>query len=419
MTRVIIALLICAAIALGVWMFYDAAYTASRGGVDLPIYSARRHDPYGSAALRDLLAELDVPVHTLDRPRLRDDERGVLLQVLPIDRADLEWRVPGGAPAYGIATDHLRAWIARGNTVVQFTRGQTGLMASFDLTVAEDPGGRLMAAAIEQHQVHGAFPSSMPGAPCSVEWTARGRERAGTGGEEPDLMLWRSPRAFDLGPDTAWRVLATFDGRPVAAELRHGNGRFVAVGSPGPVLNHGIGRGGNLEFVLGLVGDGPVYLDEWSHGIGNAGTLVGLMREFGLMPALLQLLVVLAFYVWSVRGQHPPDVEPPARARARSEQVDVLGNLYERVLTPAQTRERARDEVVRRVAAALGCSVGDVERGKISPGPDTGRRLNEIVQTLRRLSQAQSEKRDRADVARALTLSSQFLEESSHVRTPS
>ncbi|MFO7898489.1 MAG: DUF4350 domain-containing protein, partial [Planctomycetota bacterium] len=362
---------------------------------------------------------LDVPVHTLDRPRLRDDERGVLIQILPIDRGDLERRVPGGAPTYGIATDHLRAWIARGNTVVQFTRDQTALMSSFGLTVADDFGVRLMAADIEKHQVEGGFPGSLPGSSCRVQWTADGRERAGPAGEERDLALWRSPRVFDIGPEAAWRPLATSHGRPAAAELRHGNGRFVVVGSPSPVLNHGIDRGGNLEFVLGLLGDGPVYFDEWSHGIGNAGTLIGLIREFGLMPALLQFLVVLAFYVWSVRGRHPPDVEPPARARARAEQVEVLGNLYERVLTPDQTRQRARDEVIRRVAAGLGCSVADVERGKIRPGPEPDRRVNEIVRTLRRLSQAQSEKRDRADVARALTLSSQFLEETSHVRKPS
>jgi hypothetical protein len=110
--------LIFAAVAL----FYFEARDASRAGDTTPLYSVRRHDPYGTAALRDLLVETGVKVRNLERPRLERTDQGTLVQVLPLPKN------PYSYDETQAQSSALLQWIADGNTVIQFTRWRTELM---------------------------------------------------------------------------------------------------------------------------------------------------------------------------------------------------------------------------------------------------------------------------------------------------
>ena len=70
----------------------------------------------------------------------------------------------------------------------------------------------------------------------------------------------------------SFRAIAQRDGPGkaiVACEYRIGQGRLVVVGAPTPALNGMIGEAQNLDFLLSLIGKGPVILDDWMHGLGH------------------------------------------------------------------------------------------------------------------------------------------------------
>ena len=116
-----------------------------------------------------------------------------------------------------------------------------------------------------------------------------------------------------------WRPIAwleTDEGPVVAGEDRVGEGKLVIVGSTTPALNHSLGNVGNLEFLLTEIGNGPVIFDEWSHGIGRQATVMGFLRDVGLIPVLIQLAFVLLLYVRSTSGLRR-DADTPAPGNDR------------------------------------------------------------------------------------------------------
>lgn len=402
-----------AAVVFGLWAFYRLAATASRGGESNPLYSTRRYDPYGTAALRELLAERGVPARTLERPRLDAGDSGVLIQVIPLPPRFSLSRLFGRS--YQVHADHLKEWIAAGNTVVQLTRAHTGLMG--ELGIARADGGRPGGPApdIEKQQAKGLAPDKLRCPVAEAAWTPAGRELvAGRGGAAGPLML-RAPSGFEAGHAT-WRPLATVRGATVAAELRHGDGRLVVVGAPTPALNGAVDQGANLELLLALAGDGPVILDEWSHGIGHEGTIIGLIRQFGLMPVLVQVVFVLALYIWSTCGHRRPDLDELTRRRATADQIETLGYLYSQTLSSADTVARVEREVVRRVAGALRCSPEALESGNVRLGPDTAQAVERIREDVAALRAPPKAIRRDAPFAAALRRSHDFAKERSNAR---
>jgi len=414
MSRRLVILLCVVGIAAGLYAFHGLAYRASRGGEGVPAYSARRHDPYGTAALLDLLAERRIDADCLEGPRLPRGAHGVLIQVLPLSEPALNMVRGGGPQAFRIPVDHLREWIAEGNTVIQFSREHTPLMASFGLTALGALSLQSVASDIQEHEERGRPPDEMPGELVSADWTARAGELANLRRRHGARLMLRAARRFDLGRP-GWHALALDRGQPVAAELRHGKGRFIVVGAPTPVLNGGIEQGDNLEFVLGLVGTGPVLFDEWSHGIGHAGTILGLIQRFGLLGVLFQIVFVVGLYTWSTRGDRADVGLGTVRRRASSEQIQVLGYLYERVLSRRETAARVRHEVHRRLAAGLGGSPADVEAGRVTPKPEQAQDVKRIVDALKAIELAGARKQSESDLAAVLTWSSEFMKENARV----
>ena len=394
--------------------FYYLSAVASRGGEGTPLYSVRRHDPYGTAALYDLLLERGYQTRTLERPRLAKDARGLLIQTLPLKK---ECGFLGfGCCAYNpyqVHTEALLDWVARGNTVVQFTREETGLMQAIGVKLSR-LGDGASAAAVEEHQARGGFPKDLPGRLGEAKWTTHALEGLFHEPAKAAQLVVRSPATLKCSQARGWRALAHVGAATVAGQLSYGKGRVVIVSAPTPVLNGWINSAGNLAFVLALVGDGPAIVDEWSHGIGHSGTVIGLLRAYGLLPLIFQVVFVLALFTWSVRGQSCADVSDQVRGRSSSEQIKTLGHLYSQALDIDAVRARVREETLRRVAVALRVPTADIEKSRLKPeDAESVGRLMEVADALR--TPMRGSRLDAA-VARALTLSHQFIEEKAHDR---
>ena len=127
-------------------------------------------------------------------------------------------------------------------------------------------------------------------------------------------------------------------------------------------MNQSLGEYGNLDFLLAEIGNGPVIFDEWSHGIGREATIMGFLRDAGLVPVLLQIVFVLILYVWSTTGVRR-GAEPPApRQRSSIEQIQTLGYLYSRSLSSGVTLDRVRAKRIAGSAPRSRCDPVQIEK---------------------------------------------------------
>ncbi|MFA7236383.1 MAG: DUF4350 domain-containing protein, partial [Phycisphaeraceae bacterium] len=347
-----------AAAALGIWAFYQTAYVASRGGETAPLYSTRRYDPYGSAALDQLLRERRIPVRELQRPRLQPTDRGTLIQILhtpPREKShgdDLAQRMP--LPA-------LLDWIAAGNTLICCTRHDNPLLARLSLhpVTPTDPSDKSdefdsPADDIESAQAAGLSPDKLAWPAIHARWTSASSD------DPVRFITLRQPLEFDIEKSPDWKPLAFAGRRVVAAERRYHAGRVIVIGAPTIALNHSLDDADNLDVMLDLVGQGPVIFDDWSHGIGLTGSVIEILAQFGLVPVILQCILLVVVYHWSTRGHPPAHADASPRSRAAVEEIATLGRLYQQGLSPEQTAARVADIMLHRVAQHLRCAPADV-----------------------------------------------------------
>jgi hypothetical protein len=321
---------------------------------------------------------------------------------------------------YVVQMEDLRDWIARGNTVVQFSRERTELMNN--LSVPRSPKKETQgpyAPEIQRAQEKGEAPYDLPGSIERGEWLPAAGEALGLATWEAAPLRVRAPLHFGEKGTANWRPLARAKGGVVAGELRLEEGRLIVVGAPSPMLNAGLAEGGNLDFLLALVGEEPVIIDEWSHGIGHVGHVVGLIREVGLVPVIIQILFALVLYGWSVSGHQRPKDEEVRRKRSSVEQIKTLGFLYSRSLSETDAGRRVVQEVRSRLAAAFRCPVCELEERCGALSPKTASRTRNLLELL---PEGDSERQERdeqlsaAEMAKVLTRSHQILEEMTRER---
>ena len=376
--------------------FYQTASIATRGGDDAPIYSTRRYDPYGTAALRSLLAETGHDVRLLENAHLNDTQRGVLVQVLSNESKS------------NIEAKALLDWVAEGNSVVIFSRKVPDASEKLGLTFSSEGNASPNIWVAEKIERKVTPPNERP--VVTVPFVDdRFKDIAAAVLVEP----------VALKPETdesAWVPLLESDKNVFGWSRRHGSGEILVVGSPALPLNGWLTAGGNLDFLLRVFGDKTIYIDEWSHGFGSGGTIVGLLRDFGLTPMLLQLVFVVGLFAWNGRGQKL--AEPPVRHRGRSsvEQIKTLGYLYAQSMSPRKTLQLIDHEVRRRVAEKLRCPVEHVEqrlatlaaRDESKNQPPMG----DWLKTLKELEKSTlSPKKVEAELSRLLTESNRLLAE--------
>jgi len=398
-------------LAIGAWGFYELAVFTSRAGTTAPLYTPKRHDPYGTAALNEWLERRGRAMRLLKSPRQLRAAQGVLLQVLPIESNE-------GSRASGVdqqlSATRLKKWIAEGNTVVQLTRRRTALMAR--LQVPEGVISGTTAEALERQQREGKPPRDLPLPLRAYQWTDAAAALELPASASP-LML-RSARRYRINPVQAsgpasgastrpnpqattqpattppvrrqsatqsvaehWTPLARPRTRlrpgPVAGFVPHGAGRLIVIGAPTPALNQTLDKPGNLALMLALTDSGPVWFDAWSLGVGYTGSVMALIRQFGLVPALLQVVLVIVVYHWTGRGHQRTPPPRPRRRRSSSEQLQTLGYLYARSLPADELARRSYMLVLHRLAEALRWSVAEVELRLGFGGSAPGRRASQ------------------------------------------
>lgn len=394
---------------LGTWIFYHEAWIASRSGVDSPLYSVERFDPYGTAALYRLMKKQGHVVRLLRQPHIADDMKGVMIEVLPVNAND------GGAssaPATQPTTQpanrgyhnpsklpvkQVLDWVSRGNTLIQLTRARTAIMDRLAIAPwtpavkhrhAHKSRGAAQAPAapsatmLEKRQRHGVFPKDLfpvdyarwlPGARQAYHLTSFG-------------LAVRLPQYFARKGPRGWTPLASVRGRVIAGRIRHGKGTVIIVGAPTPALNHALGRGGNLNFLLQVIGNKPVIFNAWAHHLGEAGTLMGLIRRFGLLPALLQLILLALVYHWSTRGIKRVQRDHPPRPRSSVEQIQTLGYLYQQAMKDQDATERAVAEVRRRVACGLRCRVDQIQARLPHVDPSVAKQAQHLLEAAQQIT---------------------------------
>jgi ribosomal protein L37E len=375
-----------AAVVAGIVLFYRSAAVSSRSGNDVALYSVERYDPYGTAALRDLLADRGIENRTLERPTLLPTDNGVLIQVLPLPR----W--PDYGLSYRLSTRMLIDWMLEGNTVIQFSRKPTELMTELKIAPTTQPG-KDDANDVQNFEASGDAPDDTP-ARVYVALVNTAPPARGLGAESgPEwgyqrLLLW-SPMAFADQKAATWKPLARISAEKkdqvVAGRLAVGKGALIVVGAPTPILNGTIAAETNLDFLLDQIGNRPVIFDEWSHHIGHEATIISFIHDVGLMPFLLQLAVIALLYVWSTTGYPTPPAPAVARQRSSIEQIQTLGYLYNRSFSPPVTCARVSAEAKRRVAEALRCPVADLGTRVQSLKPALQRKLQSLMQRLEQL----------------------------------
>ncbi len=173
----------------------------------------------------------------------------------------------------------------------------------------------------------------------------------------PPLIWLAMPSRFECRmarTKAIWRPLLTYHGQSLAIERRYGKGHIVLLGSPWPLLNGGIDKGSNLEFLMSIIGHKPVIFNEWGLGIGGQMTTLDLISQFGLAAFGFQVLVLLVAALWEARRfpqRHP--ISNRAVVASNIEQIAMLGRLYQRSLSQAEIRARVAAEVHSRLAAGL------------------------------------------------------------------
>ncbi|MGC8625126.1 MAG: hypothetical protein ACP5VQ_07650 [Phycisphaerae bacterium] len=381
-----------------IWLLASVAWTTSRGAAQMPLYSAYRFDPYGSAALEQFLQASGHKVTLLTHPILPDNAAGVLINVTPPYKSGMLENYSTGKHY----NPQLLRWIASGNTLIDFTQNPTGLTDHFKIHVVgliglprsdkhRHQGKKLAKKKRGEHQrkprhhrmrMPGIFP----------KWLTVMRK-----GDNPRQLQrwihnvpwnyyataatpWPVPRrtiqvlapAYLMVPkkDKHWRILAQRKSGPVAIERSLGKGRVVLIGSPWPMLNGGIARAGNLEFLRTIIGNKPVILDQWSLGIGHNYTTLDILRRYGLLPALLELILLFIAYAWSCRG-YPSEKCSASKTMTRSsmEHIAMLGRLYESALSEPEIFQRVKQEILHRMAMAMRCRPDQIAE-KIRKQPD-------------------------------------------------
>lgn len=372
-------------------------------------YSTYSAGPLGTRAIHDLVRSHGHPTQRWVEDLEGLPERGVLValggclatQRRPLSRYEQET---------------LLAWVRRGGTLMVFG-AERYLPDDFPAHLAR-LAGECEAESIQElmdELTSGAEPTEAvdppsdgesvdPVADVEVERASEQVEllpfRATYGDEDPvyfartddgplaglEGIPMEQPARVALAQGKTPVVLANFGERASAIQLSEGEGAIVLVASASMMLNQSVleQRGGVLMMRLLAAYARPgaaVVFDEYHLGTGSARSLVRYLRQVGVGVVLLQLLVLLAF--WVLRSgrrlgelEEPPH-DPPggtvsyvaATSALYSRCADrggiarvLLVRALERIATHHRVRAREPQQVVdqlremRREDAAQACS---------------------------------------------------------------
>jgi hypothetical protein len=121
----------------------------------------------------------------------------------------------------------------------------------------------------------------------------------------------------------------------LVSRLVVGQGEILLLAAPELLENERLASADHLGLLEALVGPGrPVAFDEWTHGLGQDETLLELMLEWGLGPALVLGMLAFALVLWRSRTRVGPEAADATEERSEAvDLVDSLAQLYDRALS--------------------------------------------------------------------------------------
>ncbi len=178
---------------------------------------------------------------------------------------------------------------------------------------------------------------------------------AGAPEDFPVHLPWKSCSYFELSKGSPWTVLYTRGTLPVLVEMRHGAGSIVLASDAHVVSNEGLQEKPALGLLSWLVGNSDtVIFDEVHLGLSKDKGLASLARRYGLVPAMLLLVLAGLLYVWrqTVRFIPPPEereelaleFHPTAGLEALLRRAVPPSRLYETCLAEWRRHARPTDQ---------------------------------------------------------------------------
>ena len=167
--------------------------------------------------------------------------------------------------------------------------------------------------------------------------------------EPPTPYVLEAPFLLDVQP------VFEHGETPSLARRTLGAGEAYFLAEPELLFNGNLGKADHLALLLALAGGRRrVVFDELVHGVRTEAGLLGLLREWGLGPAL----VVAALAVCALALRHAVTIGPPADPwrdpRSESvELVDSMAGLYQRALSPAEALQLYRRHLVHEISLRL------------------------------------------------------------------
>lgn len=150
--------------------YFTAAHVSARGGEDSPLFSIRRHDPYGCAALFELLEKRGDDVGSLERSLPPRTFSGTLVRVFPGAGGGAGGHHRGQAP--GLQAKATLKWVKNGGRLVMFTPQADDLL---ELAFALPP----------VKKAQGDAPTAAPADAPQADEQAKDDEGDGDEGEKP------------------------------------------------------------------------------------------------------------------------------------------------------------------------------------------------------------------------------------------
>ena len=142
---------------------------------------------------------------------------------------------------------------------------------------------------------------------------------------------------------------------PSLARRTLGAGEVYFLAEPELLFNDALGKADHLALLAALVGTGrPVVFDEAVHDVRTDAGLLGLLREWGLGPALVVAILAAGALALRQAATIGPPADPWRDPRSESvELVDSMAALYQRALSPAEALQLYRRHLVHEISLRL------------------------------------------------------------------
>ena len=146
------------------------------------------------------------------------------------------------------------------------------------------------------------------------------------------------------------------EGEPAAVRVDVGEGAVIVFASASMFQNRDLASQAGGVLFSRLVdehgSDGPIMFDEFHLGVGQRRSLMRYLRQTGIGPLVLQLLVLIGLVLWRVGARFGAHLEPLAPEPAgTASYVEGVGTLYEKAKDPAGAVRILERRALERIAA--------------------------------------------------------------------